>query len=84
MKKLLVPILLLATGAAGPAAPPAPVQRIFDRVDAVRSKPADLAIYSLDWEPTLVAANKRAAKEGRPILLIVVLNSFGNIASGHC
>ena len=60
------------------------VQGVLDKYGAVRPKDADLAIYQLDWSPTLKAAKEKAAKGGRPIFLVLVLNSFGNVCSGHC
>jgi hypothetical protein len=56
----------------------------LDKFRSVRPQPADLAIYQLDWMPTLKAAKERAAKEERPIFLVVVTNSFGDLSSGHC
>lgn|GEM_PF-5007282 len=46
----------------------------------------ELAIYSLDWEPTLAAARTRARREQRPIFFIMVTNFSGptNFYSGHC
>ena len=46
----------------------------------------ELAIYSLDWEPTLAAARARAKIEQRPIFFIMVTNFSGptNFYSGHC
>jgi hypothetical protein len=60
------------------------VQKVLDRYRAARPGAKDLAIFRLDWTPTLKDAKARAAKEQRPILLIVVTNSFGNMHSGHC
>jgi hypothetical protein len=57
---------------------------VLARVEAARPSPEELAIYSLDWAPTLAAAKERAAKEKRPVFLVFVTNSFGNICSGHC
>ena len=45
---------------------------------AARPDAKDLAIFQLDWMPTLKEAKVKAAKEQRPILMIVVENSFGN------
>ena len=46
----------------------------------------ELAIYSLDWEPTLAAARARARREQRPIFFVMVTNFSGptNFYSGHC
>lgn len=59
-------------------------RRVLDEFDSVRPRAADLAFYQLDWAPTLKAAKEQAAREKRPILLIVVTNSFGDVCSGHC
>jgi hypothetical protein len=60
------------------------VKSVLDKFQAVRPQAADLALYQLDWMPTLKAARERAAKEERPIFLVVVTNSFGDLYSGHC
>ena len=59
-------------------------ETVLDKYQSVRPTATEMAIYSLDWAPTLNAALQKASREERPILLIVVTNSFGNIASGHC
>jgi len=68
---------------------PATVQgaeTIEQQVHAAYPSKKELAVYSLDWEPTLAAAKKRAAVEQRPIFFIVVTNFTGptNFFSGHC
>jgi hypothetical protein len=60
------------------------VQKVLDKYRAARPDAKDLAIFQLDWTPTLKDAKARAAKEERPIFLIVVTNSFGDMRSGHC
>jgi hypothetical protein len=60
------------------------VQKVLDRYRAARPEARDLAIFRLDWAPTLKDARAKAARERRPIFLIVVTNSFGNMHSGHC
>lgn len=60
------------------------VQQVLDKHRAARPDVKDLAIFQLDWTLTLKEAKARAAKEKRPILLIVVTNSFGNMYTGHC
>jgi hypothetical protein len=68
------------------ADPPKPVdvQKVLDKFQAARPTASDLAVYQLDWLPTLKAAKEKAAKEDRPIFLIVVTNSYGNLKTGHC
>jgi hypothetical protein len=60
------------------------VRAVIERFQAIRPDEKDLAVYGLDWAPTLTEAKDRAAQEHRPVLLIVVTNSFGNIYTGHC
>lgn len=62
----------------------AEVQRVLKGYRSARPTTDELMVYSLDWAPTLGEAKKRAAREGRPILLAVVTNSFGNLYTGHC
>jgi hypothetical protein len=60
------------------------VANVLAKFRAARPDAKDLAIFQLDWAPTLKEAKAKAVKERRPILLIVVTNSFGDIHSGHC
>jgi hypothetical protein len=60
------------------------VQTVLDKYRLFRPADKDLAIFQLDWVPTLKKARERAAKEQRPILLLVVTNSYGNLFTGHC
>jgi hypothetical protein len=79
-------LLLMSVVGAGSraAADHDDVQKVLDKYRAARPEPKDLAIFRLDWAPTLKDARARAAREQRPILLMVVTNSFGNVHSGHC
>ena len=65
-------------------APNGDVQKILDQLRLVRPKDKDLAIFQLDWVPTLKEARGRAARERRPVLLLVVTNSYGDLFTGHC
>ena len=60
------------------------VKKVLEKFRAVRPVASELRLFELDWAPTLAAAQKRAAREGRPVLLLVVRNSEGNLRSGHC
>ena len=62
----------------------AEVQKVLDKYRAYRPEAKDLALYQLDGLPTLKAAKEKAAKEKRPILLMVVSNTNGNLLTGHC
>jgi hypothetical protein len=77
-------ILALVCAVSAHGAGPSEVQSVLEKFHSVRPQAADLALYQLDWMPTLKAAQERAAQEGRPIFLVVVTNSFGDLYSGHC
>jgi len=83
-KKVLVAILGMACALSARGADLRDVQSVLDKFRSARPQAADLAIYRLDWTPTLKAAKEKAAKEERPIFLVVVRNSFGDLCSGHC
>jgi hypothetical protein len=83
--KILTAVVLALSGAADVrSAEPGDVKSVLERFQSVRPTEADLALYQLDWTPTLKAAKEKAAKEERPIFLVVVTNSFGDLFSGHC
>jgi hypothetical protein len=78
-------VILAPIGVAGAqGADQNDVKSALDKYQSVRPQAADLALYQLDWTPTLKAAKERAAKEERPIFLVVVTNSFGDLYTGHC
>ena len=60
------------------------VERILARYQAIRPAAKDLGMYRLDWADSLDIALKRAAKENRPVCLIIIHAKYGDIASGHC
>ena len=82
MIKRLLAITVMAAWAT--VAQAGDVLDILQKFNSIRPQDKDLALYGLDWAPTLSDAKARAAKEHRPIFLIVVTNSFGNIYTGHC
>ena len=73
--------VLLAGFAAAEDANP---KRILARYQALRPAAKDLGMYRLDWADSLDVALKRAAKEKRPVCLIIIHAKYGDIASGHC
>ena len=58
---------------------------IQERFDAAKPDAKRLAFYSLDWAMSLEDAKERAAKEHRPILVILNTNITAgtNFFSGH-
>jgi len=83
-KRILLVCLGIVSACCVQAADPGDVKVVLDRYHSIRPKATELGIYDLDWMPTLKAAKEKAAKEDRPIFLVVVTNSFGNVCSGHC
>ena len=83
-KMLIVAILAIARVVGAHGADRSDLKSVLDKIHSMRPQAADLALYQLDWVPTLKAARDRAAKEQRPIFLVVVTNSFGDLYSGHC
>ena len=57
--------------------------QVEEKFKSARPAEKDLALYSLDWSPSLKEAKERAAREERPIFLVVVTNSYGDLFSGH-
>ncbi len=81
---LLVVILLGTCTAAAQAAGLRDVQEVMEKYHSTLPQARELTVYQLDWAPTFQQAKERAAQEQRPIFLIVVTNSYGNIYTGHC
>ena len=59
-------------------------QSILERYDAFRPHARDLAMYRLDWAASLEEARARAAREKRPVLLVIIHAQYGDLFSGHC
>ena len=85
MKSRLV-VLLLLLACTHLFAQDSQVARIRERFEAAKPSVDKLAIFSLDWAPTLTEAKARARKEGRPILFIHLTNisASTNFFGGHC
>lgn len=81
------PSALLFFLATAPSITPAQSESasaILARYESYRPTVQQLAMYQLDWAPSLDAARTRAKKEQRPILLVVIHAQYGDIHSGHC
>jgi hypothetical protein len=59
-------------------------KRILAGYQALRPASRDLAMYRLDWAESLDVALKRAARENRPVCLVIIFAKYGDMASGHC
>ena len=77
-------LLLMSTVSVVADPPSRDVAVILDRFELIRPPDRDLSLFKLDWDKTLKSAQARAAREARPVLLILVRNSNGDIFQGHC
>jgi hypothetical protein len=59
-------------------------RRILKNYQSSRPTEQDLAMYRLDWASSLDDALERAARESRPIFLVIIHARYGDINSGHC
>ena len=83
----LMPALALLTALAGPVAALAQDRAADEarrKYEAARPSESELAMYKLDWAATLEEAQTRAAKERRPVFLVVIHAKYGNLFTGHC
>ena len=78
---MLVMILLAATLAP---AQDREIQSVLDRYEDFRPGADDLAMYRIDWAPSLEEAQKRARREKRPVFLVIIHAQYGDLTSGHC
>jgi hypothetical protein len=62
----------------------AKVTKILKDYEAARPAVQDLGWWQLDWAPNLKEARAKASKESRPICLLVCVNVFGDMKTGHC
>ena len=76
-------VLLLLAASFAPAQDSA-VQSVLDRYADFRPAAKDLAMYQIDWAPSLEEAQKRARREKRPVFLVIIHAQYGDLASGHC
>ena len=60
------------------------VQSVLDRYADFRPAAKDLAMYQIDWAPSLAEAQKRALQEKRPVFLVIIHAQYGDLTSGHC
>lgn len=84
MKKAILGAGALLLSASFCTAQNAQAKDIFSRYGDLRPSELELAMYQLDWAESLEVALERAAKESRPVLLIIIHAQYGDIFSGHC
>jgi hypothetical protein len=84
MRRAVLSLALLLSMAGSLRAEELEVERVLTWYHLLRPTAKELSIYQLDWSGSLDEARKRAAREGRPICLVIIHSKFGDIASGHC
>ncbi len=83
----LLPIALVSLMGAmvhTSSAQDAAARKGLDRFEQLQPSEDDLAMYRLDWESSMSAAEQRAKQEQRPICLVIIHARYGDITSGHC
>ena len=84
MTRLLTVLVLVLAAAVIAPAQEREVSSVLERYEDFRPGADDLAMYQLDWAPSLQEAQKRAFREKRPVLLVIIHARYGNLTSGHC
>lgn len=77
-------LLLAALAAPLAQAQSDAAQEVLDRFHHLRPSATDLAMYRLDWVPSLEQAKQRARNEDRPIVVVAIHARYGDLFSGHC
>jgi hypothetical protein len=73
--------LVLASSSMAQDAAATQIQKDYE---VARPLVRDLGWWQLDWTPNLKEARAKATKENRPICLLVCINVFGDLKTGHC
>lgn len=84
MTRLLAVLVLLWLNGFNLCAQSREAQSVLERFQAFRPDAESLAMYQLDWASSFEEAQERAAKERRPILLVIIHAKYGDLSSGHC
>ena len=84
MTRILTGLFLLLTATGLLSAQDSKVKSALDRYEDFRPGADDLAMYQIDWAPSLAEAQKRALREKRPVFLVIIHAQYGDLTSGHC
>ena len=84
MKTFFSSLVLLLLAATFAAAQDSKVKSVLDRYADFRPAAKELAMYQIDWAPSLEEAQKRALQEKRPVFLVIIHAQYGDLTSGHC
>lgn len=81
MNRVRLAVLLCSVAAFAEDAASA---RALERYRDLRPTDEDLVMYRLDWEPDYDDALLRAAKEKKPVFVVVIYAKYGELYTGHC
>ncbi len=84
MKTIISGLVLLLLAATSAPAQDSKVKSVLDRYADFRPAAKELAMYQIDWAPSLEEAQKRARREKRPVFLVIIHAQYGDLTSGHC
>ena len=84
MKTFFSSLALLLLAASIAPAQDSKVKSVLERYADFRPAAKDLAMYQIDWAPSLEEAQKRALQEKRPVFLVIIHAQYGDLTSGHC
>ena len=84
MPRILAALILLLAATGLTPAQDGEVKSVLDRYEDFRPQVDDLAMYRIDWAPSLEEAQKRARREKRPVFLVIIHAQYGDLTSGHC
>ena len=83
MKQFFSGLALILLAATFAPAQDSTVKSVLDRYADFRPAAKELAMYQIDWAPSLEEAQKRALQEKRPVFLVIIHAQYGDLASGH-
>mgnify|MGYP004400378563 FL=1 len=84
MKQFFSSLALILLAATFAPAQDNAVKSVLNRYEDFRPGADDLAMYQIDWAPSLAEAQKRALREKRPVFLVIIHAQYGDLTSGHC
>ena len=84
MKRIFGGLALVLLAATIVPAQDSAVKSVLDRYENFRPGADELAMYQIDWAPSLAEAQKRARREKRPVFLVIIHAQYGDLTSGHC
>ncbi len=84
MTRILTGLVLLLTATGLLSAQDSTAKSVLDRYADFRPAAKELAMYQIDWAPSLEEAQKRALREKRPVFLVIIHAQYGDLTSGHC